>query len=204
MVVEMQVRVELSANRETTDPSQKGAVIFKYAPGSPFPQNAKVKEDGSIDLSEVKSEVRLRFDIVKPEDMKLHWKSGCYQLSLMSNDTDMPERQSLWIAKGKKPEKPCPYDETEFYDFYYWGIKGSSIHVRTLNSDNTAPYCYALAVTLRKVGETGPGNDIVCRDDPQIRNGGNPTNARVQLWTIGLFIVAANAIATLLIGVLLR
>jgi hypothetical protein len=211
-IADIKVSVKLKANPRAHGPSDPGAVEFSYEPGEgALALGADIASNGDIDLTRVHSEARLQFEIVEPHASNpiLKWDSGEYTVRLRSNKGNFPERDSLLLGKCPKPtnsnQLPAyPLSGKEFIAFYYSGNDNRSVHVQTRNTDKSAPYWYALGVNLRKSGETDPNKDIVCRHDPQIKNGGNRGIALGQLWLVATTIILVNVLAVILVHLFVR
>ena len=187
-MTEVKVLVKLTVRPGSTGPGDADPVEFTYAPDPANPKLSSVSPKGVIDILLVKDAVSIYF-IVQTD--QLTWNAVTYNVDIQSSDTKNPQRDTLWIAKNVKPTRPYPIkSNSEFDDFRYISTEKNCFAVTTANRD-VADYHYGLAVTLHKVGDAPGGNGRQCRQDPEIKNGGNVGNRPNMAWVIGGVLLVA-------------
>ena len=157
MTTTLLIEVSVTPSPGATGPASSNPLDFTYA-GTSLP-------NGDIDLTTIKDDVVLEFELVTPEVV---FGSTRREVRL-SRGSGHPNTLWIWpVGQGKGKTSPYSF---QFLDFRQPAQKPRAIAVTAANSKKGI-YNYGIEVELATGDAADPWRPV--RHDPQIRNGGNP------------------------------
>ena len=157
MTIVQNVTVRVDPRPGTSGPDASDPLVFSYG--------GAASADGNIDLTAIKDDVTLVFDL---ETTSVSWRGVPHAVRL---SRDKGARETLWIRPVGQPKGPTSTLTFQFLDFRHPAQSPRAVSVTTANS-KAGFHAYGIEVELATGNAAAPWRRV--RHDPQIKNGGNP------------------------------